>query len=419
LWTEPKLFFHQYEYRFVALNKLRGLLSSTAGKGAFYTISYGRFVNQWGLWRQQLPHVQPYYAVKCNPDAVLLKWLSQRGAAFDCASSREMMMVSGISGVDTGSDILFANPCKTPQDIEVAKLHKVKRVTVDSIEELVKMDKANYRPEVVLRLAVDDAGSSCPFSAKFGCSVSDAAGIACAAKVFDMPVIGLSFHIGSGNERPNAFRYAVEQCGQVWNESQLKGFVGDLQVLDLGGGWSHHEKLFKEQAAAARKGLAYVRAKENIAEPGRFFAAPVYDLYVRVIGKKPRAGGGWRYTIDESVYGQFSCIPFDHATPRVARLCVGSDTQPRKKTPASVFGRTCDSLDWIANGELEELDVGDWLYFPEMGAYTAATSTEFNGFPKPDCIETSETPVEGSLQWQTLRYPLAEQLSLSKLAELS
>ncbi len=381
-------------------------------------MSYGRFVNQWGLWCQQLPNVKPYYAVKCNPDSVLLKWLSQRGAAFDCASSREMMMVSGISGVDTKKDILFANPCKTPQDIEVAKLHNVKRVTVDSIEELVKMDKANYRPEVVLRLAVDDAGSSCPFSAKFGCTEADAARIACAAKVFDMSVVGLSFHIGSGNERPIAFRHAVEQCQQVWSECVRKEFVGEFKVLDLGGGWSPNEKLFKEQAAAANRGIAYgLRAKETIAEPGRFFAAPVYDLYVRVIGKKPRAGGGWRYTIDESIYGQFSCVPFDHATPRCARVRAEHEGV-HAMTPASVFGRTCDSLDWIANGQLEELDVGDWLVFPRMGAYTAATSKEFNGFPKPDCIETSEQLESDILSWQTMRYPLAEQLSLSKLAEL-
>jgi hypothetical protein len=32
---------------------------------------------------------------------------------------------------------------------------------------------------------------------------------------------------------------------------------------------------------------------------------------------------------------------------------------------------------------MEELDVGDWLWFPNMGAYTTVTASEFNGFPKP------------------------------------
>jgi hypothetical protein len=52
-----------------------------------------------------------------------------------------------------------------------------------------------------------------------------------------------------------------------------------------------------------------------------------------------------------------------------------------------MFGRTCDSIDVIAKGPMEELHVGDWLYFPLMGAYTLASASEFNGFPKPHVIE--------------------------------
>lgn len=44
-------------------------------------------------------------------------------------------------------------------------------------------------------------------------------------------------------------------------------------------------------------------------------------------------------------------------------------------------------MDVIAKGPMEELKVGDWLYFPLMGAYTSATASEFNGFPKPEILE--------------------------------
>lgn len=41
----------------------------------------------------------------------------------------------------------------------------------------------------------------------------------------------------------------------------------------------------------------------------------------------------------------------------------------------------------IAKAEqAEELMEGDWLWFPNMGAYTTVTSTEFNGFPRPPLI---------------------------------
>ena len=51
-----------------------------------------------------------------------------------------------------------------------------------------------------------------------------------------------------------------------------------------------------------------------------------------------------------------------------------------------IWGRTCDGMDEIVPLEqdcyLPELDVGDWLYFDNMGAYTTATGTQFNGFTK-------------------------------------
>ena len=126
-----------------------------------------------------------------------------------------------------------------------------------------------------------------------------------------------------------------------------------------------------------------------VAEPGRFYAATSHDLFTQVLGKKPSptGKGGWAYTIDESLYGQFSCIPFDYAKPKWLR--VRKPNQPiRPLTSATIFGRTCDSLDMIAKAQVaEELEVGDWLWWPNMGAYTTVTATEFNGFPRPPVVK--------------------------------
>lgn len=319
-----------------------------------------------------------------------------------------------------GQSVLFANPCKTPNDIAVAKDLKIPWVTADSVEELVKMDAAGYKPDTLLRIAVDDSGSACPFSSKFGLDPNDVASVAKEAKKLQIPIVGLSFHVGSGSSSPQAYRIAVEQASAQWLALQRDGLVGPIKAFDLGGGWSHKPEEFIAQAAQAKQGLNYgVRPRICLAEPGRFFAAPTHDLYVRVVGKKPRVGGGWRYTIDESIYGQFSCIPFDHATPRIGRVRVGLDEAPRRKVPATIFGRTCDSLDWIANSAgMEELFVGDWLVIEDMGAYTTATATEFNGFPKPESIETNERLVAAEVSWLSgLDFPLARQLSVAAAAE--
>jgi ornithine decarboxylase len=377
-------------------------------------------MEQYRLWNTHMPRVQPYYAVKCNPDPVLLRWLARRGAAFDCASAREMMLVAEhFGGQPLGDKVLFANPCKTPMDIEVGKKLQVPWVTADSVEELVKMDRAGYRPDVLLRVAVDDRESVCPFGAKFGLQPDAVAEVAEAAKSFRIPVVGLSFHVGSGSKNPRAFREAVNTTKSLWSDLWKKDMVKTFKALDLGGGWSHEAPIFAEQARHASEALKDGPLPQKvIAEPGRFFAAPTHDLYVRVIGKKTGLGGkGWRYTLDESIYGQFSCIPWDHAMPLIARIREPGDDKIRPVTAATLFGRTCDSLDWIGNSAaMEELEVGDWLYVPNMGAYTTATSTEFNGFPKPDVVETEETPAASALKWlDTIQYPLAKMLSVKDI----
>jgi ornithine decarboxylase len=161
----------------------------------------------------------------------------------------------------------------------------------------------------------------------------------------------------------------------------------DANTIDIGGGFMTQGFLeAAEVIRTTRYSLPWnIRM---IAEPGRFFASSCQDLFVRVIGKKAAADGkkGWRYTLDESLYGQFSCIPFDHARPRWIRVR-GEGEERRATTPAVLYGRTCDSVDFIAAAEeAEELMEGDWLWFPHMGAYTTVTSTEFNGFPKPPTI---------------------------------
>lgn len=379
-------------------------------------------MEQWCLWMKHFPFIQPYYAVKCNPDPTLLRWLARRGVSFDCASAREMYMVQEHFGKQPmGHHVLFANPCKTPNDIVVAKELQIPWVTADSVEELIKMDQAGYRPEVLLRVAVDDSSSACPFSEKFGLPPEALPEVALAAKSFHIPVVGLSFHVGSGSQNPQAYGAAIEQSSLAWKQLREKGLVDFMKVMDIGGGWSADRKVFAEQAHHAKEALKQGPfCKKIIAEPGRFFAAPTHTLQVRVVGKKPRRGGGWRYTLDESLQGQFSCIPFDHATPRIGRLRLNPQEPERPRTKASLFGRTCDSLDWIANSEsMEELEVGDWLYIPDMGAQTTATSTEFNGFPKPDVQEEFNDVDESDLpvRWLTgLQYPFAKSLSVATAA---
>ena len=161
---------------------------------------------------------------------------------------------------------------------------------------------------------------------------------------------------------------------------------------------------FSESAKEVRAGIDEMMGlregllpKEFIAEPGRFFSAVSHTLYAPIMARKsgPR-GVGYRYVLDESIYGQFSCIPFDHAKPDwvLVERGEGGGSRGRKKDSGYLFGRTCDSIDLIAYSDtMDVMEEGDWLCFPSMGAYTTSSSSEFNGFPKPTTYYQNEGAV--------------------------
>ena len=342
------------------------------------------------LWRDQLPTVFPFYAIKCNPDPTILHALYDAGLDFDCASRRELLSVRELARLpsDAARRIVYANPCKSERDIAYAKEMGSPMTVVDSIEELDKL--RGYTGGALVRIAVDDSESRMPFSTKFGARPQILAALSHLAKQDGVPLHGISFHVGSSCLTGKAYWNAIRLAYESLTILRRMGHP-EACTIDIGGGYLPCESDFKEKAVYIRDAILDINKLELndgmpgisfMAEPGRFFATNTYDFFVQVIGKK-RVKSSWSYTIDDSVYGQFTSILFDHAEPRWIRI-QGANEKPRNFSEGVLFGRTCDSVDVIARAEhMEELEVGDWLWFPAMGAYTRASASEFNGFPVP------------------------------------
>jgi ornithine decarboxylase len=383
----PKHFFPSIKHR-ITLQNLQGLIRSfQSNQGSFYCFARNRVYSAYRHWQEQLPNVRPFYAVKCNPDRPLLQQLASLGAGFDCASGRELMEVADASlGPEAFHDrVVYANPCKPIRDLQKAKTLGSPCTVIDSVEEIEKLDSVKWQGTALIRLLVEDKGSQMPFSRKFGLAPHDVDTVAELAAAADIKLKGVSFHVGSGCLDAKQYSLAIQTASEAMKKMIKYGHSPD--TIDIGGGFMSDTDTFEKSARAIRcaigmNSLAMPHVK-FIAEPGRFFATGAFDLFVQVIGKKPGTDG-WRYTIDESLYGQFSCIPFDHKQPMWLRVPMSAKEKERKRTKGILFGRTCDSLDLIAvAADMEELEVGDWLWFPYMGAYSSVTASEFNGFPKP------------------------------------
>jgi ornithine decarboxylase len=57
-----------------------------------------------------------------------------------------------------------------------------------------------------------------------------------------------------------------------------------------------------------------------------------------------------------------------------------------------VFGPTCDALDVVSMAEHlpDNLELGDLLYSEQIGAYSHASSTYFNGFPPATVVHVNQ-----------------------------
>jgi ornithine decarboxylase len=363
---------------------IRSITSSTpAQRSAFHVLDLAKVVDLYRAWRRALPDVRPYYAVKCKPEPALLGALAALGAGFDCASRAEIEAVLAL-GVHPRS-IVYANPCKPESHLEHAAAAGVNLTTYDSEAEVGKVRRCHPRCELLLRIKGPDGGEAkVDLGSKYGALADEVVPLLRAAQSAGVPVAGVSFHVGSGVSRVDVYHGAIEAARAVFDAAAALG-MPPMRVLDIGGGFTAGAT-FDEAAAVINDALAQhfgdLPCVEVIGEPGRYFAEKAVTLVARVIGKRTR-GEVREYWIDDGVYGSLNCVVMDHYEPRPRPLEIPC---PGEKTYTStVFGPTCDSLDTVVTGyKLPEMSVGDWLVFDDMGAYTTAAGSKFNGFDTSD-----------------------------------
>jgi ornithine decarboxylase len=231
-----------------------------------------------------LPLIKPHYAVKSNPDYIILKWLNATGAVnVDCASPAEMHLA--LKAGYLPEQIIYANTMKSINDIEMVPELGVGLTTVDSVEgveQIAAPADGKWCPDILVRLAVDDSEARSPFSIKFGACEPEWKKIMDALHALKLPFKGVSFHVGSGSASPGAFRKAIKKC---WYFQEYVG-CGSMHTVDIGGGFLHDEKSFVEVAGAINeeiRGWPGPKPAKWIAEPGRFFCNPVQIMHVPIV----------------------------------------------------------------------------------------------------------------------------------------
>jgi ornithine decarboxylase len=369
---------------------INSILEGNISEEAFYIVDIGKVIRQVQKWNEFLPDVKPYYAVKSNPNELILKVLAGLDVNFDCASKNEIASVVSIT--QDPSRIIFANPCKMSNQIKYARANDVDLMTFDSDHELYKIKLYHPYSDLILRIRVDDSKSVCRFGCKFGVDVEDVEKLLGIAKTLALNVVGISFHVGSGCKDTNQYTKAIENSKTCFEIAEKLGMK--FTVLDIGGGFE--DETFDESALVISDALVQnfdLSTVRVIAEPGRFFVSSSHTLVVNVIGKKdvidPKTGDRtFVYYLNDGMYGSFNCVHFDHAVPVVCPF----NERDGKRYKSKIFGPTCDSMDKISDEVLlPELAIGEWCYIENFGAYTCAAASTFNGFTQINTINIMTT----------------------------
>ncbi len=361
-----------------------------------FVIDHDELRKNYRDFRKHLPRVQVYFAVKANSDPAIVRTLYKEGSSFDVASMPEFMIVhENIKHLPAKKrqdwiwdKIIYANPTKPTETLE--KLNRYKPlVTFDNREEIFKIKQHAPNAGLALRLKVPNTGAMVELSSKFGATPGEAVDLILEADKQGLVVEGISFHVGSQTTNFENYVQALSLTAGIFKEAQDRGYT-KMNLLDIGGGfpapYDATVKPLKELAKIINTEIDRLFPKniQVLAEPGRFLVASAGYAVSKIIGKAVR-DGKTSYYINDGVYHTYSGVIFDHCKYPIKSF---------KKGPTSlcsVFGPTCDALDVVSMAEnLPDLQRDDFVYSVNIGAYSHASATYFNGFPPARVVHENQ-----------------------------
>lgn len=351
-----------------------------------FIINREKLIDNYQAFRSFFPGVEIYYALKANPHPYIIQVLGEIGSSFDVASLQEIQLV--LSYGISPQRLIFANTIKRKKGIRFAKENGITRMTYDNFDEIGKIARVYPEASVILRIKTPSVGSRINLSYKFGAEPQEALDLLLQAKDAGLNPIGISFHVGSPCTNVENYIASLKLVVQIFEQAAIKGI--HLTIVDIGGGFplqvyqTQNNEVSVESMGKTLTPLLleyFGRDCTFVAEPGRSLVGSAGLLISKVIGRAKRSGKNWYY-LDDGYYGTFSAIPFDKSIFEFYTL--KDDTE---KYPCILAGPTCDSIDVIADGVMmPEMELDDLVFVPNIGAYSWASATTFNGFDKPKVI---------------------------------
>jgi ornithine decarboxylase len=354
-------------------------------------VDCARVCSQYRALQRALPGVDLHYALKPLPHPAVVQAVADAGGWLDLATTGEVQLAASL-GIDPARCI-HTHPIKRERDINNALAYGISTFVADNPDEVRKFRAYAGRAALLLRVSFRSPGAVCDLSRKFGCDPEQALELARLAAGLGIELRGFSFHVGSQAADAAKHVEAIEACARLLAAARRER-LGGCDTLDIGGGfpigYDSPATVISRYCAPIRHALARLpRRVRVIAEPGRYIVGPAAIGVATVMGRARREGHWWYY-LDDGIYGSYSGQLYDHAHYPVSALREGP------LLPSVLAGPTCDGIDVIAEAlQLPRLNIGDLVVGRQMGAYTWATASTFNFFPKATIVVVNRQPGDG------------------------
>jgi diaminopimelate decarboxylase len=335
------------------------------------------------------------YATKAFLCLAMARLAHEEGLCLDVATSGEMH-VALAAGVPTDRLVLHGNN-KSLDELRRARELEVRRIVVDSFDELDRLDRLylddGRSPKVLVRATPGVEAHTHEFvrtgqvDSKFGFGVASGDLAKAVERALGSPavdLVGVHIHIGSQVFVADFFRQAVDVIA-AWVRDL------DLPELSVGGGLGVAYVTGEEAPTIAEWGHTALDACRDagirsrvVAEPGRAIVADA-AITLYTVGTIKEIPGVRTYV---SVDGGMSDNPrpvlygsgYEAFLPRAVDAA-----RPRTVT---VVGKHCESGDVLVHDASvpADLRVGDLLATPVTGAYGHSMGSNYNKVTRPAVV---------------------------------
>jgi len=333
------------------------------------------------------------YAVKTNPSEKVVKCVGSAGInQFDVASINEIKLIKKIF---PEAKAYYMNTIKSREHIKEAYFnYDIKDFALDTKDELQKIIEATNNAKdlnLYIRVSISNEHAEIDLSQKFGALPSEALGLLRLAKAHAKKV-GLSFHVGSQCMHPISYSKGIRDLGNIIKKTKITP-----DFINVGGGFpSIYPDLnpqslqsYINEIKKAFESLKFENKPELLCEPGRALVAESGSSIVKVVLRKKQ-----KLYINDGTYGSL----FDAGVPNFVlptRMIQNGRMTSKKLTAYSLYGPTCDSIDYMKGPFVlpNNLKEGDYIEVGQLGAYSLTFRTKFNGFYSNQIFEVHDKPI--------------------------